>query len=421
MFMYCRYCGAEMADNEVICLSCGANNVQPVKKPVWKPVVAVLCVVALLAGLTAAVYFGMNGGLNAEEITVKSSYTGTDSQVLESLDTVVAKAGDFELTNGELQIAYWTMVYDFLSYYGDYAAYVLDLSTPLDQQMFNETMTWEQYFLEMALETWRRYHVLTASAETDGVAMSTELQEHFDGLYEDMEAVLDTYDFDSVADMVVHDYGVGGTYENYEKFMWVYYYGNEYYSYRYDEIELTEPELEAYYTVNEDNFVSAGYSKDDGRIVSVRHILLQPNDDENVTTYTEAEWAACLTQIQALQQQWLNIGAGEDSFASLAAEYSDCGSAANGGLIEDIMPGQMVQSFEDWIMVESREYGDYGIVQSEYGYHLIFFVEGDDIWHVVAQSNLGAEKLEEIIMEEEAAYPMVVEYSKIWLGEVALS
>lgn len=421
--MYCKFCGAELGEGEVICLSCGGNNAEPAKKkPVWKPILAAVCAVVLIAGIAAGVYFGLNSGFTAEEVTVKSSYTGTDEQVLSAADTVIAKAGDIELTNGELQVAYWTMVYDFLNYYGDYASYFMDLSTPLSEQFYDATngITWEQYFLEMTLETWRRYEVLALKAEAAGVEMSESLADYFDSLYEDMDAVKGDYGFDSVADMVVNDFGVGGTFDNYVKFMRVYYYGNEYYGYLYDNLEMTETDLEAYYTENEDSFISAGYSKDNGRLVSVRHVLLQPSDDTSATDYTDQEWADCFDRIQDLQQQWLDAGGDEETFAELAMEHSACSSAADGGLIEDIMEGQMVEPFEEWIMEENRQYGDYGVVQTSYGYHLIFFVEGDELWRVVAESNLGSEMLTEILNEQEAEYPLSVNYSKIWLGEVEL-
>ena len=39
----------------------------------------------------------------------------------------------------------------------------------------------------------------------------------------------------------------------------------------------------------------------------------------------------------------------------------------------------MVETFNDWCFDESRKPGDTGIVATEYGYHLIYFVETNDI------------------------------------------
>mgnify|MGYP000865402081 CR=1 FL=1 len=42
-----------------------------------------------------------------------------------------------------------------MSNYGSYASYFIDTSTPFDQQMcmFDDTRTWQQYFLEQALSS----------------------------------------------------------------------------------------------------------------------------------------------------------------------------------------------------------------------------------------------------------------------------
>ncbi len=418
--MYCKFCGAELGDNEVICMSCGSNNSdQPPKKSLWKPILAGLCAVLVIAGLAAGVMMWVNQ-VPSDQVTCKESYTGTSQQVLDALDTVVAKAGNVELTNGELQIAYWTMVYDFISYYQDYVQYFFDLSTPLGEQMYDETITWEQHFLTLTVDTWHRYQVLSGEATANGMAMSPELESHLDGLYESMEAALEDLGMESVEEMVTHDFGVGGTYDNYILYMRSYYHGNEYYNHLLETLEITDAEVESYYTAKETDFVDSGYGKEDGKIVSVRHILLQPNDDPEAESYTEVEWAACQTEAELLLQQWLDGGATEELFDSMARQYSSCGSAANGGLISDITEGQMVESFENWIMADGRKYGDYGLVKSEFGWHIMFFVEGDALWHMVAEANVASQKVNEYIAEKEGNYPLTVDYSKVWLGAVSM-
>ncbi len=418
--MYCKYCGTELPENEVICQVCGKSSEdQPAKKPIWKPIVAVVCILAVVAGIAVAVFMGMNGGANGD-ISSKQVYTGTDEQVLASLDTVVARAGDAELTNGELQIAYWTMIYDFLTYYSDYVQYFFDLETPLSEQMYDDTTTWEQHFLTLTLDTWQRYQALSGGGNANGFTMSQELEDYFDTLYASMEDYLEEIEMESVEEMITHDFGPGGTYENYVKYMRSYYHGNEYYNYLYEGLEFTEAELEAYYTENETDFVESGYSKDDGKCVTVRHILLQPNDSGDLTSYTDDEWAACKTEAELLYQQWQDGGATEELFDTMARTYSSCSSASSGGLIENILEGQMVENFENWIMADGLEYGDHGLIQTEYGYHLMFFVEGDALWRTVAKANVATQKMNVIIEELEVDYPLTVDYSKIWLGSVDL-
>ena len=411
--MYCRYCGAEMAENQAVCTACGETNTHPKKKN-WKPLVAVICCVALIVGLTVTIW----AWVTAEDkgVLARESYSGTDAQVLKAMDTVVATAGEFEPTNQELQIAYWSTVYDFVSYYGDYVAYMIDFTIPLDQQIFNsETgMTWQQYFLDAAIATWHRYEVLVAMSEAEGHTMSQELQEYFANLPEQMEADLVTYGYDSIEEMVVHDFGVAADYASYEAFMKLYYHSGEHYDRINESLEVTDAEIEAYYANNKSSFEQAGYTKDAGAIVDVRHILVAPGEKK---PYTDAQWADAEVRAQEILNTWLQGDADEASFAALAKEHSACSSAAQGGLIADITKGQMVKEFEDWCM-DTHEYGDYDIVKTEFGYHLMFYVEGAELWYEVAKTNVLSEKMGELLKAEEAKYPLNVEYGKILLAEV---
>lgn len=113
-------------------------------------------------------------------------------------------------------------------------------------------------------------------------------------------------------------------------------------------------------------------------MVNVRHILVgfEGGTEENGTTvYSDEEKAAAKAAAEELLAQWKAGEATEDSFAALATENTtDTGSAANGGLYEDVYPGQMVTAFNDWCFDSSRQVGDTDIVETNYGYHVMYFV-----------------------------------------------
>ena len=117
---------------------------------------------------------------------------------------------------------------------------------------------------------------------------------------------------------------------------------------------------------------------------NVRHILVSfeggTSDDSGNITYSEEEKAAAKATAEELLNQWKSGEATEDSFAALATEKSsDTGSTVNGGLYEDIAPNQMVAAFNDWCFAEGRKAGDTGIVETEYGYHVMYFVGDSDV------------------------------------------
>ena len=130
--------------------------------------------------------------------------------------------------------------------------------------------------------------------------------------------------------------------------------------------------------------------------VDVRHILIQPEagtlsegddgyEEEQASLMADAKKVA-----DDLLDQWKNGAATEDSFAELANENSsDTGSNTKGGLYTQVYQGEMVSSFNDWCFDPSRQPGDTGVIETTYGYHVMYFV-GTDIpyWQVQVTNTL---------------------------------
>lgn len=119
-------------------------------------------------------------------------------------------------------------------------------------------------------------------------------------------------------------------------------------------VTITERETESFYERNPQYFVKP-------ESVQASHILIEVSP-----TADEVEKAAGLKKIKAIQQR---LSAGED-FALLARSYSEGPSSNNGGDLGYFGRGQMVKPFEDAAF--SLKPGKVsGVVQTEYGYHLI--------------------------------------------------
>ena len=119
------------------------------------------------------------------------------------------------------------------------------------------------------------------------------------------------------------------------------------------------------------------------KLVNVRHILSQYKnpyvDSEGNYQYNESTKKAAKEEAEKWLEEWKKGDATSDSFAELAKKYSADGSASNGGLYEDIYPGQMVEAFNDWCFDSSRKTGDTGIVETEYGCHVMYFEKTQDV------------------------------------------
>ena len=113
-------------------------------------------------------------------------------------------------------------------------------------------------------------------------------------------------------------------------------------------------------------------------LVNVRHILVSfeggtTDPETGVTTYTQEEKDAAKAKADEIHNAWQSGEATAESFAALAEEKSgDTGSKANGGLYTDVYPGQMVAAFNNWCFEEGRKIGDHEVVETEYGYHIMY-------------------------------------------------
>ena len=565
--MVCKHCGKKLKKDETVCPSCGKK----VGNDVLKIVLAAIAGVVVVAALVFVVYVGTNGwdGLanlfasgtepttgaptlapattptdgNPDDVTCKGTYTADDSLVATEKDTVVATMGEYTLTNGQLNVYYWMEVVDFLNYWGSYASYFgLDYTKPLDQQLYDKEtgQSWQQFFLEGALNNWHKDHAMFLEAEKAGYVMEKDYQDYLDSLYEDMLETATKDKYASVDEMLQHDLGVGADYKGYEYYLHRYYKGTLYFNDASPKFPVTDDQIEEYYEKNKDMLKeNYGVDKESGIVadvqyllffpegataetvtskvfdetaweaarvkaqaaldkwvsegataekfaelvkqysntsntdctaadykglpmynmseVDIRHILLQPEggtkDENGNTVYTEEAWEACRQKAQALLDQWVADGADEAVFINLAKEHSQDGNAKDGGIYKDVTKGYMVEEFDAWIFDSSRQYGDYGLVKTPFGYHLMFFVHGDtevdkfvfaenrqegdytlvksdygyyvlrytgceEGWLRYARQNLQAEKISEEVL---ALYPLAVQYEKILLWTASLT
>ena len=165
--------------------------------------------------------------------------------------------------------------------------------------------------------------------------------------------------------------------------------------------------------------------KDESKPADVRHILVkfpettttEPVSGEDVSGEAEevtlsaaekaeyeSEAVSILDDYNSYVEEMMSGVADEQYFGELASKLSDdTGSQSTGGLIENMVnDGQYVPEFEDWVFSEGnyegedRVPGSTGIIETEYGYHIMFYVGEDENpeWYEAILSDLVAEDWE---------------------------
>ena len=369
---------------------------------------------------TVAATIPANG--NPEDVTCKGSYSVSDEEVKAAADTVVATIGEHTLTNSQLQVYYWMEVQNFLNNYGSYAMYFgMDYTKPLDTQLEEEGLTWQQYFLDTALNNWQQVQSMYLLAQEAGLEMSEENKTYLEGLDAYLEQTAAGYGI-SVDELISGNFGAGADLEDYRYFQDLYLKGVPYYEEALKTMVPTQQDLEDYFAAHAEDYEQSGITKD-SKSVDVRHILVQikggTTAEDGSTTYSDEEWKTCEEAAQAILDQWLSGDKTEESFAALAGEKTeDPGSQQSGGLYQQVVEGQMVPEFNDWCFDESRRYGDYGLVKTDYGYHVMFFVKNELRWPYYAESDWLNEQSANLLEAAVSLYPMEVSWENIALGVV---
>jgi hypothetical protein len=135
-------------------------------------------------------------------------------------------------------------------------------------------------------------------------------------------------------------------------------------------------------TVINGYYVAYFKSKTDNQnpLSNVRHLLVKfeggtENEETGEIEYSEEEKSAAKAEADEYLKTWNEGAKTEDSFIELVKAHSDDTSAEEGGLFEDIHPNSSyVENFLNWAIDDARYVGETGIVETEYGYHIMFYV-----------------------------------------------
>lgn len=339
------------------------------------------------------------------------------------LETVIAECGDRSLTNRELQMFYFMQLFGYYGQIRQMIAYGypaemfnLDLNKPLSEQDCMEVggLNWEQFFLMSGLNQFHQTCAVEAAAKAAGYTLSEEdlesLQKIKDGIAEQAES----YGFESADAYIQASFGPCITQKDYETYLDQYYYVVCYEDEIYNGITWNDDDLLEYFRNNADQYQGVTEQPN----VSVRHILITPEDADGDKVSTDEEKAAAKSKAEELLNQFLSDPT-EQNFATLANENStDPGSKDKGGLYEDVYPGQMVQSVNDWCFDASRKPGDTGIVETSYGYHIMYFVGQTEnyYWKTLVEEDYPNHRMETWINEQMDQVPMTVDYASVVIG-----
>lgn len=397
-----------------------------------------------------------------DDVTCKGTYTASDYEVAAASDEIVATIGEAKLTIGQLQIYYWLEVAEFrmngTQPEPDFTQSLDTQTCPLDDSVGS----WQQYFLREALNAWHAQQALVLQGQDEGVPTEEEYQPdlekhaeylsdkpaakylyghsesyqpndlhqaYLDAIPQMLDALAADNGFADVNDQTAALAGAGANSQDLAAYTDL---ANRAYMYFTElgyHFEPTAEEVEAYYAANQSEIPSNGE-----KTVNIRHILLLPENAtiaaDGTVTADEDAWKRCLTQANSVVSSWQSavkktrfaqyapVDVAESRFSEAAKNNSaDYGSASNGGLYVNLQKGQLIDVLDAWCFDDARQHGDYEIIRSQCGYHILFFSASTEDWYAAAEDGLIRQMYSDLLTDAMEKYPMSVDYNAILLGQ----
>lgn len=340
------------------------------------------------------------------------------------LDAVVATCAGEELTNRQLQVYYYMQIFGLanqLSQYGmSPSDFGLDLNKPLSEQPCPQVtdLNWEQFFLMTALEQFHQMASVKAAADEAQYTLPESDQENLETAKQNITKDAEEQGCEDLDEYMHKSFGTSVAGEDYYDYLGYYFRVVSYEGDLYKKLEYSDEDLLAYFNAHKET--DYPNVSTDQTNVNVRHILITPEKAEGASESTDEQWDAAKTKAEELLAEY-EKNPTEENFADLATKNStDPGSASNGGLYEDVYPGQMVETFNDWCFDESRQPGDTGIVKTDYGYHIMYFVSQTEnyYWKTAAAEGYTNDRMQTILDELLEKSPIETDYASVVIGPV---
>ena len=388
-----------------------------------------------------------------EIVEVPSSGEG-DTEASEPTYDTIEIVEEHTLTNRQLQVFYWMEVAAYQQAGHEIGP---DLSQGLDTQIcpIDDTVnSWQQYFLREALDTWSMSQALILHSTYVPRELEEAYQpdpklhaEHFVDIpasevyYGNQtkykpnamhQAYLD--DLPTLLTQLAQEKGFADA----EAFAMAtahvsadelvaaiaaYNLGYIHFTELTYDITATEEAVESYFAEHEDSYAQQGITRDSGKYVDMRHLLMLPENatvaEDGTVTASEDDWSRVYWNAQNKLSKINNTYPYDEGvFANAAANQSaDAGSAMKGGLYEDLLPGQMPAELDAWLFDPARRPDDTAIIRTACGMHLVYYVSGTDIWYKAAEQDLLAQLYNEKIDAIRELYPAQIDHSAIRIAQ----
>ncbi len=282
------------------------------------------------------------------------------------VNEVFVRVNGEDISRVEFDYNYNVAKNNYISQWGSYLSlFGLDTTSDFSQQMYSETLTWEDYFEQETMNGIVRGKAMKAEAEAAGFTYDTkEDYKLFEQNIKELasQAGLSTKDYVRQA---YGDYATLGRLENIVKeSIWV----NAYYTQLSEEMAPTDEEIQEYYEVDKNSFDSVDYylTTVEAELPTEPTELADPVEEDAEADEAETAYVPSDAEIEKAMAD-----------AKVLADEAEATVATDGELQENAKYYDTNSKIRDWLYDETRKEGDTTVVEDTVGnrYYVLSFVK----------------------------------------------
>lgn len=290
-------------------------------------------------------------------------------------ETYVVINGE-EVNKVEFDYAYNTSKNNYITQYGSYLSYFgLDTSKDLSTQMYSDTLTWQDYFEQNAVESLKQNKALMAEAKAAGFTYdTTDEYNTFKETIKTSAAAAGVSDKEYVRS-IYGSYATMGRIEEYVKNDMVM---NAYYQKLQEDNAPSDDEIQSYYEENKATYDSVDYrlTTIEADLPTEPTELADPVEETaaDTTGTTDGTTAADSTQDTAYQPSDAEIAKAMDD-AKVLADDAEQTVAKDGEAHENEKKSSVNYMISDWLFDDARKAGDTTVITNDnsHCYYVVAF------------------------------------------------
>lgn len=276
----------------------------------------------------------------------------------------------------EFDYAYNTSKNNYITQYGSYLSYFgLDTSKDLSTQMYSDTLTWQDYFEQNAVESLKQNRALMAEAKAAGFTYdTTDEYNTFKETIKTSAAAAGVSDKEYVRS-IYGSYATMGRIEEYVKNDMVM---NAYYQKLQEDNAPSDDEIQSYYEENKATYDSVDYrlTTIEADLPTEPTELADPVEETaaDTTGTTDGTTAADSTQDTAYQPSDAEIAKAMED-AKVLADDAEQTVAKDGEAHENEKKSSVNYMISDWLFDDARKAGDTTVITNDnsHCYYVVAF------------------------------------------------